>query len=84
MHDKFSPKRLDWQALCRGPLDILNIQDITMFSEIILCFSHYKSMGVIDPQGEASMDSRGLIGRIYVVENHMLLHTKLYGFREDF
>ena len=23
-----------------------------------LCFSHYKSMGVIDPQGAASLDSR--------------------------
>ena len=32
-------------------------------------FSHYKSMGVIDPQGVAMMDSSGLIGRIYVVEH---------------
>ena len=39
-------------------------------------FSHYKSMGVIDPQGVASLNSRGLIGRIYVVEHKMLLHTK--------
>ena len=34
-------------------------------------------MGVIDPQ--ASFDSRGLIGRIYVVEHKMLLHTKTRG-----
>ena len=25
VHDKFSPKGLDWQDLYRGPLDILNI-----------------------------------------------------------
>ena len=42
------------------------------------------SMGVIDTQGVASFDSRGLIGRIYVVEHKMLLHTKIYGFRKDF
>ena len=34
VHDKFSPNGLDWQALCRGPLDILNIQDTSCF----LCF----------------------------------------------
>ena len=34
-------------------------------------------MGDIDPQGVASLDSRGLIGRIYVVEHYMLLHTKI-------
>ena len=28
-----------------------------------------KCMGVIDLQGVASLDSRGLIGRIYVVEH---------------
>ena len=41
-----------------------------MVSEkIFLCFSLYKSMGVIDPQGVASLDSRGLIGRIYAVDH---------------
>ena len=71
VHDKFSPKALDWQALCRGPLDILNIQSITSWFQrrYFLCFSHYKFMGVIDPQGVASLDSRGLIGRIYVMEH---------------
>ena len=29
VHDKFTPMGLDWQVLCRGPLDILNIQAIT-------------------------------------------------------
>ena len=34
-----------------------------MVSEkIFLCFFQYKSMGVIDPHGVASLDSRGLIG----------------------
>ena len=32
-----------------------------MVSEkVFLCFSHYKSMGVLDPQGVASLDSRPL------------------------
>ena len=25
VHDKFTSERLDWQDLCRVPLDILNI-----------------------------------------------------------
>ena len=29
-------------------------------------FSHYKSIGANDPLGVASLDPRGLIGRIYV------------------
>ena len=29
-------------------------------------FFHYKSMGANDPQGVASLDPMGLIGRIYV------------------
>ena len=39
-----------------------------MFSEkkICLSFFHYKSMGDNDPRGVASLDPRGLIGRIYV------------------
>ena len=31
-----------------------------------LFFSHYKSMGANDPRDVASLDPRGLIGRIYV------------------
>ena len=34
--------------------------------EDFLSFSHYKSMGANDPTGEAGLDPRGLIGRIYV------------------
>ena len=33
-------------------------------------------MGVIDLDSVASLDPRCLIGRIYVVEQYMLLHTK--------
>ena len=32
--------------------------------EDFLSFSHYKSMGANDPQGMASLDPRGLFGRI--------------------
>ena len=34
--------------------------------EDFLSFFYYKSMGANDPRGVASLDPRGLIGRIYV------------------
>ena len=37
--------------------------------DFFLNFSHYKSKGANDPQGMASLDPRGLIGRIYVVDH---------------
>ena len=48
----------------------------------------YKSMGAYYPRGVASLDPRGLIGRIYVVDHYTLLHTKYissppHGFREE-
>ena len=58
--------------------------------KIFLSFSHYKSMGANDPPGVASLDPRGLIGRIYVGDHNTLLHTEYissgpHGFRvEDF
>ena len=53
--------------------------------EDFLSFFHYKSN---DPRGIASLDPRGLIGRIYVVDHYTLLHTKYrssgpHGFREE-
>ena len=54
--------------------------------EDFLRFSHYKSMGVNEPQGRANLNPRGMVGRIYVGDYLMFLHTKyqssgLYGFR---
>ena len=51
-------------------------------------FFLYKSMGVNDPRGVASLDSRALTGRMYVVDQYTLLHTKYissgpHGFREE-
>ena len=45
-------------------------------------------MGANDPWGMASLDPRGLIGRIYVVDHYTLLHTKYissgpHGFRKE-
>ena len=45
-------------------------------------------MGANDPRGMASLDPRGLIGRIYVGVHLTLLHTKYiscgpHGFREE-
>ena len=37
--------------------------------KIFLSFSHYKSVGAYDPRGVASLDPRGMIGRIYVGEH---------------
>ena len=34
--------------------------------KIFFTFFHYKSMGANDPRGMASLDPRGLVGRIYV------------------
>ena len=58
------------------------------FREEDLSFFHYKSMGANDPRGVASLDSRGLISRIYVRNYYTLLHTKYissgpHGFREE-
>ena len=39
------------------------------FREDFLSFPHYKSMGANDPRGMDSLDPRGLIGRIYVVDH---------------
>ena len=49
---------------------------------------HYKSMGAKEPWGLTSLDPRGMIGRIYVGDHLMLLHTKYissgpYDFREE-
>ena len=56
--------------------------------EDFLSFSHYKSMGANEPLDVTSLDPRGLIGRIYVVDHYTLLHTKYissgsHGFREE-
>ena len=56
--------------------------------KIFLGFSHYKSMGANGLRGVVSLDPRGLIGRIYVVDDYTLLHTKYissgpHGFREE-
>ena len=44
--------------------------------EDFLNFSHYKSVGDNDPRDVASLDPKGLIGRIYVGDHQTLLHTK--------
>ena len=51
-------------------------------------FSHYKSMGVHDPQGYGRFGPQGLDWRIYVGGHYTLLHTKYiscgpHRFRED-
>ena len=46
-------------------------------------------MGANDPQGAASLDHRGMVGRIFVGDHLTLLHTKSVspvpqGFREEY
>ena len=53
-----------------------------------LSISHYKSMGANGPLGVASLDPRGFIGSIYVLDHYILLHTKYissgpHSFREE-
>ena len=72
VHDKISPKGLDWHDLCRGPESRHTkyiCYNLMVSEKAFLCFSHYTSMEIIDPQGVASLISRGLIGRIYVMEH---------------
>ena len=48
-----------------------------MVSEKIFKVFHIISlMGTLDPLGEASLDPRGLIGKIYVGDHWPLLHNK--------
>ena len=57
--------------------------------EDFLRFSHCKSMGAKGPWGPvANFDPRGMVGRIYVGDHFMLLHTTYlssvpHGFREE-
>ena len=56
--------------------------------EDFLSISHYKSMGANEPQGVANLDPRGMVGRIYVGDHLLLVHTKYlssgpYGFNEE-
>ena len=56
--------------------------------EDFLSISQYKSMGANEPWGMASLDARGMVGRIYVGDHLSLLHTKYlssgpYGFNEE-
>ena len=36
-------------------------------------------METLDPQGSASLDPKGMIGRIYVQDDYTLLYTKAVG-----
>ena len=45
--------------------------------KIFLCFSHCKSMADNDPRGGAIFDPRGIIGKIYVEDHYILLHTNM-------
>ena len=43
--------------------------------KIFLKSSHYKSMGANEPQSVANLDPRGMVGRVYVGDHLILLHT---------
>ena len=56
--------------------------------EDILSFSDYKSLRANEPRGVASLNPRGMVGRISVGDHLTLLHTKYlssgsYCFREE-
>ena len=43
---------------------------LVVSEKIFKVFSHYKSTETLDPRGGASLDPRGLIGRIYVEDHY--------------
>ena len=58
-------------------------------SRFLRSFSHYKSMGAINPPGMVRLGSRGLTGRIYVGDLKTVLPTKYtccrpHGFKEEY
>ena len=68
-HGQFGPKRLDWQDLCKGPLNIATYKIYKLWASWFqrrkfLSFSHYKSMGANDPQDVANLGPKGFICRI--------------------
>ena len=48
-----------------------------MVSEDFLSFSHYKSVGANEPRDVASLDPRGMVGRINVRDHFNLLALSL-------
>ena len=64
---RFSFKLLHTKYLSAGPYG---------FREQDLGFSHFMSMGADESRGVATSDPRGMVGRIYVGDHLMLLHTK--------
>ena len=71
-HGQFGHQGLDWQDLCREPLNIATYYIYKLWASwfqrrrFFYLFSHYKSMGVHDSQGRGQFGPRGLIGRTYV------------------
>ena len=65
VHDKSSPRGLIGRIYVGNHLLFIKPHG---FRDIFYVFPHYMSMGVIDQQGVASLDSRDMIGRIYVVK----------------
>ena len=88
---QFGHQELDWQNLCRGPLNIATYSIYKLWASWFQrrrVFSITSLLGANDPQGVASLDPMGLIGRTYVVDQYTLLHTKYissgpHGFREE-
>ena len=50
--------------------------DFMVSEKILLEKSHCESMGANDTKGMANLDTRGMVGRIYVRDPVALLHTK--------
>ena len=63
----FSFKLLHTKYLSSGPYGFRK--------EDFLSFSHFKSMGANKPRGMANLDPRGMVGRIYIGDHLILLHT---------
>ena len=74
----FNPRGMVGRIYVGEHLMLLHIKYLRSngFREDFWSFSHYKSMGDNEHRGVASLDPSGMIGRIYVGDHLMLLHTK--------
>ena len=79
--DNFDPRGMVGKIYVRDHLTLLYTKYISYGpheEKIFKSCSHYKSMRaiILFPRSMASLHPRGLIGRIYVGDHWILLHTK--------
>ena len=80
--------QLTWGLICSPELLASGELLASWFQKIFKCL-YYEFMGANDIQGEANLNPRGMVDRIYIEDNLTLVHTKYincgpHGFRRFF